>query len=253
MITETEDIDRNGKPEFWIGGQDFNTGISTFWCYEADGDNNYVPVAAIELRYLVSLYTNYLQSADMDNDGKEELVINLGNHLLILKFTGKPNQHSYELFYTKIDEQSHPGAEFEPVTVFDFNKDGKGDILLPMVKYVNLDLFSYILLQKGLSSVNESDGDIIESFNITQNYPNPFNMSSQIKVISKLNSKIKVNIYDILGKEVRMLLDKELTAGEYTIEWDGKDVDGNILNSGVYFIRMESNGFQKTIKSILMK
>ncbi|MCZ7616587.1 MAG: T9SS type A sorting domain-containing protein [Ignavibacteriaceae bacterium] len=145
------------------------------------------------------------------------------------------------------------GQNSEPVTVFDFNKDGKRDILLPMVKYVNLDLFSYILLQKGLSSVNESDGDIIESFNITQNYPNPFNMFSQIKVISKLNSKIKVNIYNIVGKEVRTLLDRELPAGEYTIEWDGKDVDGNILNSGVYFIRMESNGFQKTIKSILMK
>lgn len=253
MITQTNDIDGNGNPEFWIGGQDFNTGISTFWCYEADGDNNFQPVAAIELRYLVSLYTNYLQAADMDNDGKEELVINLGNYLLILNFIGKPNQHSYELFYTKIDEHSQPGAEFEPVTVFDFNKDGKRDILLPMVKYVNLDLFSYILLQKGLSSVNESDGDIIESFNITQNYPNPFNMFSQIKVISKLNSKIKVNIYNIVGKEVRTLLDRELPAGEYTIEWDGKDVDGNILNSGVYFIRMESNGFQKTIKSILMK
>ncbi|MDY0083728.1 MAG: VCBS repeat-containing protein, partial [Ignavibacteriaceae bacterium] len=38
MITSTDDIDGNGKPEFWIGGQDFNTGISTFWCYEADGD-----------------------------------------------------------------------------------------------------------------------------------------------------------------------------------------------------------------------
>jgi hypothetical protein len=261
MITETDDIDGNGKPEFWIGGQDFNTGITTFWCFEADGDNNYIPVAAIELRYLVSISTFYIQSSDMDNDGKEELVINLGNYLLILKFTGKPNQQSYELYYAKIDEQSQPGVEFQPVTVFDFNNDAKKDILLPMVKYVNLNLFSYILVQNDLSSVNERDIDIVEGFNIEQNYPNPFNLSSQIKVISKLNSKVKVIVYDILGKEVRTLLDKELPAGEYTIEWDGKDSNGNILNSGVYFIRMlanpdlsgKANSFQKTIKSILMK
>ncbi len=251
MITKTMDIDGNGKPEFWIGGQDFNEGTSTFWCYEADGDNNYVYVAAIELRYLVSLYTNYLQSADMDNDGKEELVINLGNHLLILKFIGKPNQHNYKLLYTKIGEQSQQGAEFQPVTVFDFNKDEKKDILLPM--NINNIVFSYLLVQNPISSVSESTIDIMNGFDITQNYPNPFNMSSQIKVISGFYSKLKVKVYNILGKEVRMLLDKELPAGEYNIEWDGKDSDGNILNSGVYFIRMESNGFQKTIKSIIMK
>ena len=95
--------------------------------------------------------------------------------------------------------------------------------------------------------------DIVEGFNIEQNYPNPFNLSSQIKVISKMNSKIKVNVYDILGKEVRTLLDKEFPAGEYTIEWDGKDSNGNILNSGVYFIKMKANGFQKTIKTVLLK
>ena len=95
--------------------------------------------------------------------------------------------------------------------------------------------------------------DIVEGFNIEQNYPNPFNLSSHIKVISKLYSKIKIVVYNILGKEVRTLLDKELPAGEYTIEWDGRDSNGSILNSGVYFVRMEANGFHKTIKSILLK
>ncbi|HSW53656.1 MAG TPA: T9SS type A sorting domain-containing protein [Ignavibacteriaceae bacterium] len=255
MVTQTNDIDGNNKPEFWVGGQDFNTGISTFWCYEADGDNNYVAVAGIEIRYLVTLYTNYLQSADVNNDGKDELVISLGNYLLLLKFTGKPNQHSYEIFYAKIDENSQLGANFMPVTVTDLNKDGNKDILLPMDKYLNPNtaFFSYLLLQDTVTSLKADDAQIINKFDLLQNYPNPFNSSSQIKITSEKQSNIKIVIYNILGKEVKILLDKELPAGEYTIEWDGKDSNGNILNSGVYFIKMKANGFQKTIKSILMK
>ncbi len=255
MVAATNDIDGNGKPEFWVGGQDFSEGISKFWGYEADGDNSYYPVAMIELRYLVSLNADYLQSADIDNDGKEELIINLGNYLLILKFNGKPNQHSYEIYYAKIDELSQPGANFRPVTIADLNNDGKKDILLPMDKYLNPNtaLFSYLLVQDTITSVSEDDFQTPDKFDLSQNYPNPFNSTSQIKVISKEQSNIQVVIYDILGKEIRTLLDKELPAGEYTIEWDGKDSNGNILNSGIYFIRMKASSFQKTIKSILMK
>ena len=263
MVTQTNDIDSNGKPEFWIGGQDFNTGISTFWCYEADGDNDYVAVAGIELRYLVTLDADHLQSADLENDGKDDLIINLGNYLLILKFNGQPNQHSYEIYYAKIDELSQPGAHFRPVTIADLNNDGKKDILLPMDKYLNPNtkLFSYLLIQDTVTSITDNNFQHINKFDLLQNYPNPFNSSSQIKAILKEQSNVRISVFNVLGKEVRTLLDKELPAGEYTIEWDGKDSNGNILNSGVYFIKMlanpgssgKANGFQKTIKSLLLK
>jgi hypothetical protein len=255
MITSTKDIDENSKPEFWVGGQDFGTGISTFWCYEADGDNSYVPIAEIQLKYLVSLYANYFQSADIDNDGKEELVITLGNYLLILKFTGKPNQHSYEIFYAKIDELTQPGAHFQPVTIDDLNKDGKKDILLPMDRYLNpnTDLFSYLLVQDTVTSVQDEATQVPNKFDLLQNYPNPFNPSTQIKVILKEQSKVKVVVYDILGKEIITLLNENLSTGEYTIQWNGEDNEGNFLAGGIYFIQMKTNGLNKTIKAILLK
>ena len=255
MIASTNDIDGNGKPEFWIGGQDFGTGISTFWCYESDGDNNYIPVAEIQLRYLISLYTNYLQSADIDNDGKEELIISLRNYLVILKFTGKPNQHSYEIFYAKIDELSQPGAEFLPVTIADLNKDGKKDILLQMDRYINpnTDLFSYLLVQDTVTSVQDDITQTPDKFDLLQNYPNPFNPSTQFKVIVSGQSSVKVVVYDILGKEITTLLDENLSSGEYTIQWNGEDDKGNYLAGGIYFIQMKANGFNKTIKAVLLK
>jgi hypothetical protein len=252
MVTSTDDIDGNSKYEFWIGGKDFTTGISTFWCYEADGDNSYKPVAGIELRYLVSLYTDYLQSADMDNDGVEELIINIGNHLLILKFTGRPNRHNYSIFYVKIGEKTQPGAEFLPSTICDLNYDGKKDILLSMDNYPLPDL-SYILIQDTVTTITNNGLQLPGKFDLSQNYPNPFNPSTEIKVIVKEQSDINVLAYDILGKEIKLLLNENLPAGEYTIQWDGKDNEGNDLSGGVYFIQMIAGSYQKTIKTILLK
>jgi hypothetical protein len=252
MVTSTKDIDGNGKDEFWIGGQDLVEGISKFWCYEADGDNNYIPVAGIELRYLVSLFTNYMQAADIDNDGVEELVINVGNHLLILKFTGKPNQHSYNVFYSKIGEKTQPGSLFYPSTIYDLDGNGKKDILL------SLDIdgtpnISYILIQDKITSVTDNGLQITDNFDLSQNYPNPFNPSTQIKVTVKEQSNIQVAVYNILGKEIKLLLNEDLPSGEYTIQWDGKDNEGNILSGGGYFIRMIAGSYHKIIKSILLK
>jgi hypothetical protein len=252
MLTSTNDIDGNGKPEFWIGGQDFTTGISTFWCYEADGDNNYIPVAGIELRYLVSLFTFYLQAVDIDNDETEELVINLQDYLLILKFTGKPDQHNYNIFYAKIGEETQPSAIFLPPTIYDLNKDGKKDILLSMDIYPP-PYISYILVQDIITSSSNDASLISNKFDLLQNYPNPFNPSTQIKVVIKEQSNIQIAVYNILGKEIKTLLNENLPAGEYTIEWNGKDNEGNDLSGGVYFIQMIAGDYHKTIKTILLK
>jgi hypothetical protein len=252
MVTSTNDIDGNGKPEFWIGGQDFNTGISTFWCYEADGDNSYIPVAGIELRYLVSLFTFYLLAVDVDNDETEELVINLQDYLLILKFTGKPDQHNYSIFYAKIGEETQPSAIFLPPTIYDLNGDGKKDILLPMDIYPP-PYISHILVQDKITSVAENNDKSFDKFDLSQNYPNPFNPSTQIKITVKEQNTIQVVVYNLLGKEIKLMLNENLPNGEYTIQWDGKDNEGNILTGGVYFIRMIAGNYQKTIKTILLK
>ena len=188
----------------------------------------------------------------MDNDGVEELIINIGNHLLILKFTGEPNQHNYSIFYVKIGEKTQPGAGFLPSTIYDLNTDGKNDILLSLDIYPPRD-FSYILVQDTVTSVAGNDLQIPCKFNLSQNYPNPFNPSTQVKVTVKEKSDIKVSAYNILGNEIKLLLNENLPTGEYVIQWDGKDNEGNDLSGGVYFIQMIAGSYQKTIKTILLK
>ena len=255
MITSTDDIDKNGKPEFWIGGQDFSTGISTFWCYESTGDNSYTPVAEIQLRYLVTLGANYLQAADIDNDGTEELIISLGNYLIILKFTGNPDQYQYEISYAKINESTQPGAQFHPVTIKDFNQDGEKDFLLPMDKYVNpnIDLFSYLLVQDSVTSIKYENTQTLQTFELMQNFPNPFNPSTWVKIRLGIQSEINITVFNLLGKEIKILANQTLSAGEYSFEWNGKDNEGNPLPDGIYFIQMKAQSFRKTIKAVLLK
>ena len=255
MISYTNDIDGNGKPEFWVGGQDHLTGISTFWAYESDGQNNYIPVASIELRYLVSLYTNYLQAADIDNDDREELIINIGNYLIVLKFAGQPDQHTYEIYYVKIGELTEPNANFQPVTVYDLNNDGRKDILIPMDKYVdpNTIVFSYILVQDTLTSVNENLLELAYNYSLHQNYPNPFNPSTTIKFVIGKPENTTIKVYNSLGKEITTLINEYLPSGEKETSWNGKDNKGNSVPSGVYFIQITAGSYRQTIKAVLLK
>lgn len=90
-------------------------------------------------------------------------------------------------------------------------------------------------------------------FKLFQNYPNPFNPSTTIKfVLNELNN-VTVRVYNILGNEIKLLLKKNLSAGEYNIQWDGKDDEGNTLSGGIYFIRMMAGRYQKTIKTVFLK
>ena len=86
-----------------------------------------------------------------------------------------------------------------------------------------------------------------------QNYPNPSNPTSKVDFQIPFSSKVSLKVYDISGKEVASLLDKELEGGFYTAEFNGSN-----LASGVYFYRLiaasgDGNKFTKTMKLILVK
>ena len=87
---------------------------------------------------------------------------------------------------------------------------------------------------------------------ITNSYPNPFNSSTTIVYhvanIGPTPAEIKIEIYDILGRQVRTLLDERKEVGEHKITWDGMDDSGSDLPSGVYFARIVQWG-QKQLSS----
>jgi fibronectin type 3 domain-containing protein len=98
-----------------------------------------------------------------------------------------------------------------------------------------------------LTDVNEEEG-IPTEYSISQNYPNPFNPSTKIKFALPETALTKIIIYDLIGRKIQTLVNKELQAGYHTINIDAKN-----LPSGVYFYRIQSRDFIQTKKMILMK
>jgi hypothetical protein len=99
-----------------------------------------------------------------------------------------------------------------------------------------------------LLGISQNGNNIPEKFVLEQNYPNPFNPSTSIKFSVPQNGFITLKVYDIMGREVASLINNEMTAGNYTADFNASG-----LGSGVYFYKLTSNGFTDTKKMILVK
>jgi hypothetical protein len=86
------------------------------------------------------------------------------------------------------------------------------------------------------------------SYSLYNNYPNPFNPSTKIRYSIPFNSHVSLKIYDILGKEVAVLINSELQPGTYEAVFDAAN-----LSSGIYFYKLETPSFVQTNKMILLK
>lgn len=105
-----------------------------------------------------------------------------------------------------------------------------------------------------LVSVNSIDTEVPVDFFLAQNFPNPFNPETIINYSVPELSKVKLTIYDALGKEVNTLLNTSQNAGQYKINWDGKDFLGIDVPSGVYFYNLNAgNSFNQTKKMFLVR
>ncbi len=90
-------------------------------------------------------------------------------------------------------------------------------------------------------------------YSLSQNYPNPFNPSTEIAFSIPTSGHVELTVFNILGQEVNRLVDLELTAGEYSVTWNGDDAWGNQVSSGLYLYRLSSGDVTLTKKMILTK
>ena len=100
----------------------------------------------------------------------------------------------------------------------------------------------------------------LDDFTLNQNYPNPFNINTIISYQLPMKSKVTIVIYNIVGKNIRELLNDIQPPGIHKVIWDGKDQHGNTLSSGIYLCRVKiescsgkNDNNSATIKLILTK
>lgn len=84
-------------------------------------------------------------------------------------------------------------------------------------------------------------------------HPNPFNPSTEIRYVLPRASRVDVAIYDASGRMVSQLANEDQVQGEHRVRWSGRDARGGTVSSGVYFVRLRSNGETRTQKMVLLK
>ena len=135
-----------------------------------------------------------------------------------------------------------------------------------LYKFPVLTIYSYVNVENGDTTVgkevyycnsqpigiHKTGNSVPESFELFQNYPNPFNPVTKIHFAIPpsrgARGVTKIIIYDVLGREVAVLVNQELTPGEYEVKFDGSN-----YSSGVYFYRLIAGGYTETRKLVLLK
>jgi uncharacterized protein (TIGR02145 family) len=96
--------------------------------------------------------------------------------------------------------------------------------------------------------VVNNETELPQSYSLSQNYPNPFNSSSIIRYSIKESGNVTINITDILGRQILVLVNEFKNPGEYSVS-----VDNSKISSGIYFYTMKSGNFSQTKKMIVLK
>jgi len=100
------------------------------------------------------------------------------------------------------------------------------------------------------TSVDNSSGEhgVIQKFELKQNYPNPFNPITNISFYIPKEGRVSLKVFDILGKEIAIIVDHEMERGEYNYEWNASE-----FVSGIYFYKIAAEDFIDTCKMMLLK
>ncbi len=163
---------------------------------------------------------------------------NTPGEIIVGGFNTTPATNSGVLLNLIFEVTSEPGSDSLKLT--NFADDIAGAATKP-------GTISYTVV-----SVQQNES-VPSEFSLMQNYPNPFNPTTTIRYELAVSSYVVLKIHNILGQEIRTLVNAEQTAGVKTVVWDGTDEFGKPAVSGIYFYKIEAGDFSRTLKLMLMK
>jgi len=187
----------------------------------------------------------------------------------LVSFNAILYENKIKLIWTTISESNNYGFEIQrrhsnqdwlkigfihgrgttsiPHTYIYFDADVVNDVYQYRLKQIDFDgSYQY----SSIITIAKTNPEFV---NLTQNYPNPFNATTVVHYQIPNESVVEFKIFNLLGKQVYEVNRKQQPAGFYTIEWNGKDYQGNSLPSGVYIYQLRTNDSIITKKMILLE
>ena len=112
-----------------------------------------------------------------------------------------------------------------------------------------------VLFAEGEQMSNDGDNyvGLLRELDMHQNFPNPFNISTSISYVLPEDSFVKLNVYDLLGREVRTLVNGIQMKGNNRIYWDATTDTGELVSAGIYLYTITARNHFLTRKMLLLK
>lgn len=262
--SQVVDINNDGKKEILLADWFTNTkgAGAKVWLLQQNADT-LQGTALVDLEPLGAVRLNGAGSGDLDNDGKLDFVC-------AARYDAN-NSRKVPVFRVEYQSGDITAAASYTASVIDsayWTKNGDMDVVV--VANVDGDKEAEVLYTQGYSRGNANDdrmplivldskytkvsvekitSNIPTEFYLEQNYPNPFNPSTQIRFGITKASNVELKVYDILGREVVTLIDKEfMNAGVYNVKFNAVD-----LASGIYIYKLTTGNHSISKKMQLMK
>jgi hypothetical protein len=228
-------------------------GAETMSVLLGNPDGSFQPAVTLYGSYSADLLgTTGITAGDVNRDGNIDLMVsNYGSNDISIYINNGAGQFDFKYRY---------GAGWAAEWPFyaDFTGDGVKDIAVTVATPHPGSLIRSVAIIKGNENLigidPGSNNEIPVTFILSQNYPNPFNPATLIKYSISKVSNVKLIVYDILGREVKRLVNNEIkSAGNYIVEFNGQN-----YTSGVYFYRIEAEQqdgkkFVESKKMVLIK
>ncbi len=207
----------------------------------------------------IQVTTGEIGTGGANGEAYEDVLIKVVNVTVTDPFPDSPG--NYGEF--EIDDNSGPVRVDDAFTAFNGNLDSTFHMYDTIEQLIGVHYFSfgnYKILPRNdndiighVTGIENELPQIAEQFTLSQNYPNPFNPVTYIKFNVPRTTKIKVAVYDILGRQVKVLYNATAPAGEHIVNWDATSDAGNPVGSGIYFYQLQSENVKLSKKMILLK
>jgi len=121
------------------------------------------------------------------------------------------------------------------------------EIAASEILYQVLDIFGETV------DIEEQMAVVPEDIELMQNFPNPFNFRTEIRYILPGSDQVSIEVFDILGRNITKLVDEIQEAGQHSVIWDGRNSDGQLSTSGIYFYRLTTKDEATTKRMLFLK
>ena len=202
----------------------------------------------IQLVQYVALDSGHTYEVSYIMDAIEQTNVNVSMHLDVDPYTGYWSNQSQLNELVEYGPFTFECTVNDPRTRFNFGLGmNQGQVYIDAVKLVDLnweDTHFTGIETKGIQAVSNYS---------LRNYPNPFNPTTSIEFTIPQVEHVNITIYNLLGEKVKSLVNGRRAAGTHTIQWDGRDDYGNIVNSGCYIYKIISGDYTAAHRMLFLK